>query len=674
MAACQQISAADFHVSTAQGFQNALSTAAQNGANNNIFLTNGYYEGNFSFNSSQTNDLAISSEPSVPNPDVTVDSGGFGNSLQLSGSATTNITVQGMTFMRDGGSDPASAGLSISASNAIIVVKGCQFISLANADSEGLQILFARSAIVTNCTVTGRGGPGGLIPGPGIAIGGLLPYATEYPPGGLVGNVAVQHCTITTNSGGLAVVGAGVVTVTDNLFLGNTLNVDAGEEYSYAGAYCEASNITLSGNTFINNSVGGWGIGSAAGTLCSGPYIMLSNNTFTGNSAAGGFGDSSPSPAYGAGACCFGGDVTLSGNSFVGNWVLGQDYEGSGYGGAAYCTGKLTLSGNTFTGNFAAGTNNFGSAWIGYGGGIYCQGEMTFSGNTFTSNSAIGGAGGAAYCTGTAVNLQNNSLFMNSAGSNGGAIYVSAATVTIADNLIAENMQTNSSSTGGGAWIDAGSELDFINNTVTENSSAGGGGGVAFQVDGAASVLNVLNNIIWGNSGALGEDVWLRGTGKERIFSHNDATDIFGVWDLFASDTNVNPQFVNPMAGNYHLQSGSPCIGVGTTTTPSLPLTDLDGNPRTVGGMVGMGCYEFTTIVENPVVTAIGRNPNGSITLSLTTPPNSTSRLWATTNLTFASSWQPIFTNTTTGTGSTWQFIETKVASYPGRFYRLSIP
>ena len=43
--------AVDFHVVTAQDLQNALTLAAANGADDVIYLTNGYYIGNFNYNS-----------------------------------------------------------------------------------------------------------------------------------------------------------------------------------------------------------------------------------------------------------------------------------------------------------------------------------------------------------------------------------------------------------------------------------------------------------------------------------------------------------------------------------------------------------------------------------------------------------------------------------------------
>ena len=182
-------------------------------------------------------------------------------------------------------------------------------------------------------------------------------------------------------------------------------------------------------------------------------------------------------------------------------------------------------------------------------------------------------------------------------GGNGGAVYVSAAAVTFSDNLVAGNTQTDGSSTGGGVWVNASTNLVFLNNTITANISAGGGGGVAFEVSNLVAVLNVFNNIIWGNSGGPGADVWIAGSGQETLFAYNDADGFFGIWDLFENNLDVDPQFVDPANGNYHLQGGSPCVSVGATNAPSLPSTDLDGKPRVVGGMVDLGCYEFGSVI-----------------------------------------------------------------------------
>ena len=57
--------AVDFHCVTAQDLQNALTLAAANGADDNIYLTNGYYIGNFNFNSTGGHNLTVQAEPHV---------------------------------------------------------------------------------------------------------------------------------------------------------------------------------------------------------------------------------------------------------------------------------------------------------------------------------------------------------------------------------------------------------------------------------------------------------------------------------------------------------------------------------------------------------------------------------------------------------------------------------
>jgi hypothetical protein len=50
--------------------------------------------------------------------------------------------------------------------------------------------------------------------------------------------------------------------------------------------------------------------------------------------------------------------------------------------------------------------------------------------------------------------------------------------------------------------------------------------------------------------------------------------------------------FADYAGGNLHLQSSSPCISGGNNAYVA-DATDLDDNPRLVGGSVDMGAYEF---------------------------------------------------------------------------------
>jgi hypothetical protein len=72
---------------------------------------------------------------------------------------------------------------------------------------------------------------------------------------------------------------------------------------------------------------------------------------------------------------------------------------------------------------------------------------------------------------------------------------------------------------------------------------------------------------------------------------------------------NINPLYVNPAHGDFHLQAGSPAIDAGAPTLGTgESTTDLDGHPRLIAGHNGdaaisdIGAYEF--IPHAPIVTA----------------------------------------------------------------------
>jgi predicted outer membrane repeat protein len=316
------LQAVDFHVATAQDLQNALTLAAANGANDNIYLTNGYYVGNFNFNSSETNNLTLLPEPGLTNTGITIDGVGGGRALNISSSGNGNntFTVQGITFLRNCGNNSIGALRIGAGPGATIVVSGCRFLSPTNTSGMGLEIASGLNATVINCSATGSTTGGG---GNGISISGVSSYVT------------VQSCMFsmnhrsTENGGGLYVGSAILVTITNNIFSGNSA-------YDGSGVYC-AGAVTLTGNTFINNT----------------------------------------NSLYGGGVCC-GGIATLTGNTFTGN--------SAGYGGGAWFSSYAILTGNSFTGNSAS-----------QGGGVGFFVSATLTGNTFIANSAVNGGGGIAF-------------------------------------------------------------------------------------------------------------------------------------------------------------------------------------------------------------------------------------------------------------------------------------
>jgi hypothetical protein len=75
---------------------------------------------------------------------------------------------------------------------------------------------------------------------------------------------------------------------------------------------------------------------------------------------------------------------------------------------------------------------------------------------------------------------------------------------------------------------------------------------------------------------------------------------MYGVWDIADNLLDVAPAFFDPVNGDYHLRSTSPCLNAGTNGVLSIPAYDLDGNVRTNGVAVDLGCYEFNNTVFHP--------------------------------------------------------------------------
>jgi len=559
------LQAVDFHVATAQDLQNALTLAANNSADNNIYLTNGYYTGNFNYNSTSANNLMILAEPGVSNTQIAIDGGGLGRAMYLTSTGIGSFTVQGITFVRNCGNTSIGALGIAAGSGASIFMQNCQFLSPNNTTGMGLELDSGLNATITNCIAVGILNRLG---GYGISVTGVT------------GTVNVENCIITTNTGyGVSISGASAANITGCLFTGTYNNGNYGSGlYCGRGVTANVSNNLFSGNTAYFQAGGAFLVGNAT----------VVGNTFIGNLNIGGYNNSGQS---GGGLLCQG-VVTIISNSFFGNSAGIFEGGGSGSGGGASCWGPATIIGNTFSGNSTAN---------GPGGAILCANSATITGNAISSNSCLS-SGGGVYCNGGSTYIIASNVFQQNVSGTGGGVYVDGSTVTVQDNLVVNNSETSATSQGGGVWVDAAVNLFMINNTITGNQAAGGGGGAAFTVTGTAELLNVYNNIIWGNTAnGNGGDVWLAGTGQKKIFDFNDADSMYGVWDIAQNNIDFSPKFFDPVNGDYHTQSTSPCANAGTSGAPSLPLTDLDGNARTnTAGLVDIGCYEFNTTAAHP--------------------------------------------------------------------------
>jgi hypothetical protein len=196
----------------------------------------------------------------------------------------------------------------------------------------------------------------------------------------------------------------------------------------------------------------------------------------------------------------------------------------------------------------------------------------------------------------------------------------------------------NSSVRGGGGMMqwDGNSKLInciFIRNKVTGSNWYCCGGGV-YNVGNNPTFINCTFS---GNSAYRGDGILnINATAEftncilwEEIVNSNCKSVIITYSNIKRrqwgdSNIDVNPLFVNPREGDYHLSAGSPCIDAGdNSAVPVSLLTDLDGKDRIVNGRVDMGAYERTNLgfLVSPQSITVPEGATATFTVMLATDP-----------------------------------------------------
>jgi len=196
--------------------------------------------------------------------------------------------------------------------------------------------------------------------------------------------------------------------------------------------------------------------------------------------------------------------------------------------------------------------------------------------------------------------IVNCSIMESTSDSFGGACNIhnwdsSESDRTIANTAIANNVSSaiysQVTETGRGHWR-------IIHATISGNTSGGSNGhGIeAFTLDGGQLTSHIYNSIVWGNQSS---DVDIR---RDINFDadHSDIGSVSGSgsFNVGPGVVNLNPLFVDPGSGDYHLQETSLVRNAGTAI--GIPLTDFEGDPRNSGGAPDMGAFEFQGACAGP--------------------------------------------------------------------------
>jgi hypothetical protein len=460
---------------------------------------------------------------STGGPSATIiDAGGGGSAVAILGTGSSKASIEGFTLTKGSGTGTAgSQGGGVYASASLVTIVDC-IIENNTANVGGG--LFLRNCMtnVAQCVVRQNAtvfGGAGSRHGGGIYVGGgsldLTDCLVEY-------NVA--GTSNSPGNGGGIYAASGLLHATQTVVRGNVGDFGGGGLFVTQGS--------IEGCQIENNR------GQYGGGVLGGAGLLISDSLLKGNIAI----SASGAGHYGGGVY---GPVTLIGCTLANNQAFGT-------GGGAH---SAILIDCVLDGNWASiGSRTTGLA-VG-GGAIHCtltncvlsRNISVGDGSTFMSQGA-----GALYSTLVGCTVYRNAA-LGAMATGGGLGHCTTSFTSVYDNY--------SASFGGGVL---GGKT--TNCTVVGNRAAIGAGGVLDS--GQAGVL-VRNSIIWNN----GQEIRLAPNSTASVTYCDVKGGFPGTGNI-----NLDPQFWNEAAQDFHLLATSPCIDAGDPLSPPDP----DGSQADMG-------------------------------------------------------------------------------------------
>jgi parallel beta-helix repeat protein len=173
-------------------------------------------------------------------------------------------------------------------------------------------------------------------------------------------------------------------------------------------------------------------------------------------------------------------------------------------------------------------------------------------------------------------------------------VYNSGST-SVSNNIVRNNRVYNN---GTGGQFSAGIILSSGNNNIAYNNLVYGNfGGIQISTGSSTTNSQVYNNTVYANknwgihvqSGSSGAII------KNNIIYQNFGGDIVnsGTATIQSNNLSTDPQFVNALANDFRLQSGSPAIDTGVDLSAQAITMDFAGRARPQAQSFDIGAYEY---------------------------------------------------------------------------------